>query len=137
MPFNFGFYQGDRATRDESALPELPEDCKATWKRALNRKFTLQRELSTGEITLGEYRVYELGEIEVSPECMIWFSAQSWATHLDIGSRLHEPGAGNRWRAYASMRFDGPAYGGGAGKDEVLVDRVILVPVSKDQFEAP
>jgi len=134
MPFNFGFYQKDRATRDESALPKLPEGSKATWQRALNRKFTLQRGLSADEITPGKYRIYELGEIEISPDCMFWFSAQSWATHVELGRRLYEPGAENRWEAYASMKFDGPTYGGTAEKDQVLVDRIILLRKGKDQF---
>jgi len=135
LPFNFGFYQKDRATRDESALPKLPKGSKATWQRALNRKFTLQRELSADEIIPGKYRVYELGEIEISPDCLFWFSARSWATHVELGRRLYEPGAGNKWKAYASMKFDGPTYGGTAKKDQVLVDRVILISTSEDQFK--
>jgi len=135
MPFNFGFYQNDRATRDESLLPKLPEGAKASWQRALNKKFTLQREISADEIVPEKYRLYELGEIEVTPKCIIWFSAQSWQTHLEIGSRLYEPGAGNRWAAYASIKFDGPTYGGTAKEDLVLVDRVILISLSEDQFK--
>jgi len=135
MPFNFGFYQNDRATRDESLLPKLPEGAKATWQRALNKKFTLQREISADEIVPEKYQLYKLGEIEVTPKCIIWFSAQSWQTQLEIGSRLYEPGAGNRWAAYASIKFDGPTYGGTAKEDLVLVDRVILISLSEDQFK--
>jgi len=137
MPFNFGFYQNDRATSDESVLPKLAEGAKATWQRALNKTFTLQREISAGEIVPEKYQLYELGEIEVTPKCIIWFSAQSWQTHLQIGSRLYEPGAGNKWKAYASIKFDGPTYGGTAKEDLVLVDRVILISMSEDQFKAP
>ena len=39
------------------------------------------------------------------------------------------------WEAYASMKFDGPTYGGTAKKDQVLVDRVILVSASENQFK--
>jgi hypothetical protein len=135
MPFRFGFHQKDRATRDASALPKLPKSSKATWTRALNRTFTLQRRVTADEITPGEYRLYELGEVEVSPTCMVWFSARSWGTHLELGKRLYEPGAGNRWQVHVSMKFNGPTYGGSAQKDQVLVDRIILVPTSADQFE--
>lgn len=136
MPFNFGFYQNDIATRDEAALRELPADSKSQWRRALNRRFTQQRELTAGEITPGTYQLFELGEVQITPKCMIWFSAQSWATAVDLG-RLYEPGAENRWMAYASMKFEGPSYGGEEEEDRVLVDRVIMVPLSKDQFAAP
>jgi hypothetical protein len=135
MPFRFGFHQNDWATRDAAALPRLPKNAKATWTRALNRTFTLQRRITADEIVPGEYRVYELGEVEVSPHCMVWFSARSWGTHLELGKRLYEPGAENRWQVHVSMKFNGPTYGGGAQKDQVLVDRIILVPTSKDQFK--
>ena len=127
MPFHFGFYQDDRATKDKSALPKLPRDAKATWEKAGSGAYTLQRELTAADIVPSRYHIYELGEIEVTPNWTLWFSAQSWQTHLRLGPRLHGPGAGNRWQAYASMKFDGPSYGGGAAKDRVLVDRVILV----------
>jgi hypothetical protein len=33
------------------------------------------------------------------------------------------------------MKFDGPTYGGDGEQDQVLVDRVILISMSPDQFE--
>jgi hypothetical protein len=137
MPFCFGFYQDDRATDDETALPVLPKNSRAAWVRAGSRKFTLQRRITAEGITAGRYRLYELGEVDVTPDCKIWFSAQSWRTHVSIGERLYEPGAGNRWKVYASIRFDGPAYGGKAKVDRVLVGRVILISLSRDQFAKP
>jgi hypothetical protein len=79
------------------------------------------------QITPGEYRLYELGEITVTPDCWIWFSAQSWATHLEVGTRLYEPGAENNWSAWVSLKFDGPSYGGEAEEDTVLVGRIVFV----------
>jgi hypothetical protein len=35
------------------------------------------------------------------------------------------------------MKFDGPSYGGSSTNDQVLVDRIILVPKGKGQFAAP
>ena len=132
LPFNFGFYQQDTKTHGA--------------RRALELK----------EITPGEYKVYKLGEITLTPDCKIWFSARSWATGLQVGERLYEPGAENVWEAYVSLKFDGGGiYGGKAnetlmpladrinygdiknGKKEaelVLVDRIILVKKSADQF---
>lgn len=85
------------------------------------------------QIVPGEYRLYELGEIEITPDCRIDFHA-SCQTHLQLGALLYEPGAGNRWRAYASLKFSGSRYGGEGDDYQVLVDRVILVALSKGQF---
>ena len=120
QPFNFGFYQADRATRNEKALRELPDDTKGTWQRALNGKFTLQRALPANAADKTGYQVHQLGEVEITPRCNIWFSAQSWATHVDLGKRLYEPGEENLWDAYVSVKFVD-------GGERVLVDRVILV----------
>jgi len=126
MPFNFGYFQNDSTIQDLSALPQLPEGSKAAWKRT-GKGFSLQRTLTAEEIIPGKYHIYELGEIRVTPDCLIWFSAQSWQTHLRVGTRLYKPDSDNRWQAYVSMKFDGPSYGGEAQEDAVLVDRVILV----------
>lgn len=119
LPFNFGFHQND--TKAHGA----------------------RRALEAAEIKPG-YHVYKLGEVTLTPDCIIWFSAKSWATQLAVGERLYEPGEENRWEVYVSMRFDGPsftgkvdesllatpdraAYDGPAKGDLVLVDRIILV----------
>ena len=78
-------------------------------------------------ITPGVYRFYKLGTVMVTPDCWLWFSAQSWGTHLDVGTRLYEAGADNRWDAWVSLKFDGPAYGGAAAEDRVLCDRIVFV----------
>ena len=126
MPFHFGFHQGDNAPRAASVLSALPEDANATWRRTGNGSFGLQCELTAAEIVPGKYHIYSLAEIEVTPDCQIWFSSSSWQTHLQLGSRLYQPGAANRWQAYVSMKFDGSTYGG-TGADTVLCDRVILL----------
>ena len=82
------------------------------------------------DMTPGEYQLHELGPITVTPDCKIEFSARSGQTHLQLGSRLYEPGAGNTWDAYVSLKFDGPAYGGTADEDQVLVGRIILISTS-------
>ncbi len=63
----------------------------------------------------------------VTSDSWIWFSAKSWVTRLEIGTRVYEPGAANTWQAWVSLKLDGPSYGGKADKDEVLCDRIILV----------
>jgi len=104
--------------------------------------------VALAEIEPGVYRMYKLGAIDVTPSCIIWFSARSWETNLALGERLYAPGEDNRWEAYVSLKFSGPTYGsevdptlvppaelpnygdyrrGEKGKDLVLVDRVVLV----------
>ncbi|MGC9318125.1 MAG: DUF4838 domain-containing protein, partial [Armatimonadota bacterium] len=117
MPFNFGFYAGDEAPRDRQELPELPPDSLLSWHRTMSGTYSLRRELEADEIAPGEYYLYEMGDIEVTPDCLIWFSNQSWATNLQLGSRLYEAGGDNRWHVWVSMKFDGPTYGGTMEED--------------------
>lgn len=106
LPLNFGFYQNDTKVR-------FP-----------NRKITKD------EIVLDHYKVYELGEIKVTPDCRIWFSSKSWATNLELGNRLYAPPAPNNdntYIAYVSLKFDGPTYGGKGTEDVILCDQIIIV----------
>lgn len=127
MPFNFGFYQGEEAPRDPARLPELAPDSPLQWHRTMSGTYSLRRELTPDDITPGQYRIYELGEITLTPDCMIWFSNQSWTTNLQLGHLLYRPDGHHHWRAWVSLKFDGPTYGGAAEEDQVLVDRIILV----------
>jgi hypothetical protein len=103
--------------------------------RQLDRKQgTRSRKIGNEEITPGGYRLYKLGEIEITPDCRISFG-RSGKTHLQLGPLLYEPGAGNKWEAYASIKFAGAAYGGTGDAPQVLVDRMIFVSLSEDQFK--
>ena len=86
-PFTFGFYQNDA----KAAGP----------KSAMN----------PGDIQPGGYRLYELGEIQVTPDCIVWFSSRSRMTNLQLGDRLYSPPSpdnDNRYDAYVSLKFDKP-----------------------------
>ena len=85
-PFTFGFYQNDA--------------------RAAGPKSTL----NTSDIQPGGYRLYRLGEIKVTPDCIVWFS-RSWLTNLQLGDRLYSPPSpdnDNRYDVYVSLKFDKP-----------------------------
>ncbi len=112
MPFELGYYQWI----SRHPPPGTPSGTHGA-----------RLKLDQDRITPGAYRLYELGEIVVTPDSWLWFSAKSWVTHLELGTRVYEPGAANVWRAWVSMKFDGPSYGGAAKHDIVLVDRIILV----------
>ena len=139
IPTNSGRQSGPRCVPDPDAArgfavtvhkPDLPFQVGFyTWTSRQPPAGTHGPRLSLARdaITPGAYRLYRLGAITAAPDCWIWFSAQSWETRVELGERLYEPGAGNRWEAYVSVKFDGPTYGGRAAEDLVLVDRVILV----------
>ena len=47
----------------------------------------------------------------VTPNCIVWFSARSWVTQLQLGERLYAPPSpdnDNRYDAYVSLKFDDP-----------------------------
>lgn len=90
--------------------------------------------ISLDKMVPGKYTLYDLGEISVTPKSNIWLSPSN-ATRLEVGERLYEPGATNRWHAYVSMKFEGALYGGREKQDRVLVDRIYLVELGPRQFE--
>jgi len=86
-PFKFGFYQ--RNTKTHGA----------------------QGTVSPDQIKRGVYQVHKLGEVQVTPDCIVWFSGRSWVTQLQLGERLYAPPSpdnDNRYDAYVSLKFDDP-----------------------------
>jgi len=84
-PFTFGFYQNDAKVRGPTCT------------------------LEPGEIERGQYRVYKLGEIQVTPNSIVWFSSWSWLTQLQLGERLYSPPGpdnDNRYDVHVSLKFD-------------------------------
>lgn len=108
MPFKIGFYQ---------------------WfsRNPVKGKELARLVIKKDQITPGEYKIYKLGDVEVTADSWVWFSAKSWATRLEAGTKLFMPGEENKWTVYVSIKLDGPSYGGKAEKDEVLCDRIIFV----------
>lgn len=114
--------------------PQVPFRCGfSEWKSRVPNIVTHgpRLEIQRNQITPGQYRIYPLGEIELTTEdSLIWFG-RSWATNLEIGSQLYFPGEINCWKAWVSLRFTGSSYGV-VGEDLVLCDRVILVKSNND-----
>lgn len=120
--------------------PDLPFTC--GFYRQVRRTNGPRLAIEKSQIDAGVYQLFEIGEIDITPDCLIWFSARSWQTQLDL-SPYFEPDGSNRWTAYVSLKFLGPTYGDELGEallpaakrdylgtdptDLVLVDRVILV----------
>ncbi|MBU6174052.1 MAG: DUF4838 domain-containing protein [Planctomycetes bacterium] len=101
MPFHFGFHEND--TKTAGAVVTLTQ----------------------GDIQVNHWNIYRLGEIKLTPQCMIWFSNRSWETNLELGG-LFEPSSGNQFEAFVSLKFTGAGYGG-EGEGLVLCDRIILL----------
>ncbi len=128
IPFHFGFHPGEGwATRDPTALRPLPPNAVASWQRTQSQTFTLQRALTLPDIEPDVYKMYALSDVEVTPNCQIWFSAKSWSTTLAVGARLYEAGANNHYDVHVSLKFEGPTYGGQTDNDRVLCDQILLV----------
>jgi hypothetical protein len=87
MPFTFGFYQNDTKTH--------------------GAKYTV----NTNDFFMGAYKIYHLGEIQVTPDSIVWFSSRSWVTQLQLGERLYSPPApdnDNRYDVHVSLKFVSP-----------------------------
>jgi len=114
-------------------IPQLPLHVR--FSRKDRKKHTARLKIGLDRITPGSYKLYKLGMIEVTSDCMIWFSSKSCQTHLKLGDRLYEPGADNLWEAWVSLKFDGPMYNGKGKTNQVLCDQIILVQKNPDQFK--
>jgi len=77
----------------------------------------------------GEYKIYEVARVNLSPNCDIRFGQDNWFSIKANLGEAYEEGSLNRVAIYASLKFEGPAfYPEDEGKtDRVLCDRVIVV----------
>jgi hypothetical protein len=109
--------------------PQMPFRCGfSEWKSRVPSIVTHgpRLEITRDQITPGKYRLYRLGEIDITTDdSVIWFG-RSWATNLPVGSQLYFPGETSRWEGWVSLKFTGSSYGGN-GEDQVLCDRIVLV----------
>ncbi|MBT3843335.1 MAG: hypothetical protein HOF61_14280 [Verrucomicrobia bacterium] len=115
--------------------PQVPFQCGfSEWKPGVPKVVTHgpRLKIERDQITPGQYRLYPLGEIDLTTDdSMIWFG-RSWQTSLRVASQLYFPSEVNHWKAWVSLKFTGPNYGG-EGENQVLCDRVILVIPNNDR----
>jgi hypothetical protein len=144
LPKHSGRGEIERTVKDPEAAfglativdrPGYPFRCGfSEWKSRVPRAIVHgpRLELTHEQITPGKYRLYDLGEFDVTTDdSLIWFG-RSWATAVDIGSRLYFPGEKSHWEAWVSLKFSGNTYGGEGDEEQVLCDRVILVERNTD-----
>lgn len=100
-PFTFGFYQTD--LKQHGAKAKLRE----------------------GDYEPGKYKIFKLGEIQPTPESMIWFSSKSWCTSVGTDSLYDLKDTNQKWEIWVSLKF--PKDHIGQHGAVVLCDQVIFV----------
>ena len=86
----------------------------------LHRSFA-KAKLPTDE----KYHWYELGQFEMGPATVVWGFYQHNVCHV---STLYRPGKSDRYTAWVSAKFTGPAYVPGSTKENnIYWDQVVLV----------
>ena len=76
----------------------------------------------------GEYHLYSIGRTALNAECYAWFD-WSWIIQITDLTGLYDiDNPDKEWDIYATIRYDGEAYGG-EGENRIRVDRLILVEV--------
>jgi hypothetical protein len=90
------------------------------------RKAGIGRRLQLPDIsTNGEYQIYKLGGVKLTPDCYWWCG--DWNVQAKLGQFYDEDGD-NKWDIYVSLKFEGPMYSkdSSAKENRVLCDQVIL-----------
>jgi hypothetical protein len=78
-------------------------------------------------LVTGKYQLVSLGKTALSEQCYIWFD-WTWLIQFPDICQLFDPAQPEKqWDLYASIKYDGPGYGGTAEKNLIRVDRVIAV----------
>ena len=101
LPFHFGFYQTDKEMHGPKVTIE-------EW-----------------DIIPEKYQLFHLGEIQPTPDCVIWFSSKSWSTMLKLNYLYDLKETDAKYDAWVSLKF--PENFTGKATDLVLCDQIILV----------
>ncbi|MDD4317357.1 MAG: DUF4838 domain-containing protein, partial [Victivallaceae bacterium] len=130
-------------------LPEklLIKDSEAAWGEAnfdlndkkpfrigfydnLAKKSGISKSINESDISPDIYKFYKLGNIKLTPNCIIW--GGSWLISVKLGHLYSKSEPDTEYEAYVSLKFEGPAYSM-VSKDKpnrVLCDRVVLIKKS-------
>ncbi len=101
LPFHLGFYQTD------------------------NKKHGPKITIEEWDITPDKYQLFHLGEIQPTPNSVIWFSSKSWVTMLKLNYLYDLNETDAKYDAWVSLKF--PKNFKGKETDLVLCDQIILV----------
>ncbi len=92
-----------------------------------SKKSGISKSINESEIHPDTYKFYRLGNIKLSPSCIIW--GGSWLISVNLNHLYSKSEPDTEYEAYVSLKFEGPAYST-ISKDKpnrVLCDRVVLI----------
>ena len=114
-----------KASRRE--ISELPVT--AGTYDAVAKKWLLNEKIQKKNIHPGKYHFYKIGTSRLASESVFWLT-QSWFATFPLEGAYVVGYPDRKWDVYASIKFEGPAYGGKAGTaNRISCDRVVLVAV--------
>ena len=93
-----------------------------------NAKFNISNKIQSGDIKPDHYEIYKLGQAELTPQCLVWFT-EGWVVTVPIEQFYVVGEPFIKWDIYASLKFEGPKFGSADKnkKNRVFCDRIILV----------
>ncbi|MEN6545816.1 MAG: DUF4838 domain-containing protein [Armatimonadia bacterium] len=78
-------------------------------------------------LVTGKYQLIPIGRTALNEQCYVWFD-WTWLIQFEAIAQLYDRAHPDKqWEVYASVKYDGPGYGGTAPKNTIRVDRVIAV----------
>ncbi len=112
-----------KASRRE--ISELPVT--AGTYNAVDKVMTLSAKIERKDIKPGKYHFYKIGTSKLASDSVFWLTGSWFATfRLEGAYVVGYPD--KQWDVYASIKFEGPFYGGADGQpNRVSCDRVILI----------
>jgi hypothetical protein len=82
-------------------------------------------------IGAGKYQLVPIGRTALNEQCYVWFD-WTWLIQFADICHLYDPAHPDKqWEIFASVKYDGPGYGGAGEKNRIRVDRVIAVKVAE------
>ncbi|MFA6102716.1 MAG: DUF4838 domain-containing protein [Victivallaceae bacterium] len=91
------------------------------------KKTGISKSINESEISPDVYKFYKLGNIKLTPNCIIW--GEGWLICVKLSHLYSKSEPDAEYEAYVSLKFEGAAYSA-AGKNkpsQVLCDRVLLI----------
>jgi len=95
-----------------------------------NDKQVLQSEIPKSQIGIDRYKLYKLGRVKLTPDCLVWVTG-SWRIGFKLEGFYTVGFPDTEWDVHVSMKFEGQAYSAESqsGENSISVDRVVLVRV--------
>ncbi len=110
LPFDFGLYDNYAAEWD------------------------IAEKIESAEVVADQYHSYKLGRTELTPHCLVWFTGR-WIITIPIEQFYIVGEPFIKWDIYASLKFEGPAFGSRdtSKENRIYCDRIILVKADAEE----